>query len=71
MKSIKNFQLILLKPLMFWDWILKIVIQINGKKKDLIETEKDLNEDDLIEVIQKDEKMKKNFENKKYIKSYT
>ena len=43
----------------------KIVIQINGKKKDLIETEKDLNENDLIEVIQKDEKMKKNFENKK------
>ena len=43
----------------------KIVIQINGKKKDLIDTEKDLNENDLVEVIRKDEKMKKNFENKK------
>ncbi len=43
----------------------KIVVQINGKKRDLIDTEKDLNEDDLIKIIQKDEKMKKNFKNKK------
>ncbi len=42
----------------------KIVVQINGKKKDLIDTEKDLNENDLIKIIQKSQKMKKNFEKK-------
>ncbi len=43
----------------------KIVVQINGKKKDLIDIEKDLNEKDLINIIKENEKTKKNFINKK------
>ncbi len=43
----------------------KIVIQINGKKKNLIDTKKDLKENELIEIIKQDEKMKKDFENKR------
>jgi len=47
----------------------KIVVQINGKKKDLIETQKDLEEDDLLKIIYKSEKMKKSFENQKIVKT--
>ncbi len=47
---------------------IKIVVQINGKKKDLIDTKKDLSEDDLIKIIKQNEKIKKNFENKKIFK---
>jgi len=46
----------------------KIVVQINGKKKDLIETKINLKENDLLKIIQKSDKMRKNFENKKIIK---
>ncbi len=41
-----------------------IVVQINGKKKDLINSKKDLGEKELIKIIQKKERLKKNFENK-------
>ena len=41
-----------------------IVVQINGKKKDLINSKKDLGEEELISIIKKKEKLKKNFENK-------
>ena len=35
----------------------KILIQINGKKKSLINTKRDLNEDELFDEIKKDEKI--------------
>ena len=47
---------------------IKIVVQINGKKKDLIDTEKDILENELIKIIQQNEKMKKNLENKEIYK---
>ena len=37
----------------------KIVIQINGKKRGLIETKQNINEKDLLSIINKDEKLKK------------
>ena len=37
--------------------IVTVVIQINGKKKSLINTKRDLNEDELFDEIKKDEKI--------------
>ena len=37
------------------------VIQINGKKRSLVETEKKLNEDKLMEIVLNDPKLKKYF----------
>ncbi len=45
-----------------------IVIQINGKKKDLIKTNVDINEDQLVDKIKKNEKINKYLENSKIIK---
>ena len=42
----------------------KIVIQINGKKRDLIETEIDILEEDLLKIILNNENLKKYVENK-------
>ena len=43
----------------------KIVIQINGKKKDLIDVKKDLSENDLMQIVKKNKKTEKNLKDKK------
>ena len=45
-----------------------IVIQINGKKRSLINCEKDIKETDLIKIIDNKKELKKYFENKEIIK---
>ena len=45
--------------------ITNIVIQINGKKRGLIQTELDISEDKLFEKIQNDETLTKYFKEKK------
>ena len=47
----------------------KIVIQINGKKRDLIDTEKELSEKDLLKIISNNEKISKFLENEKIKKT--
>ena len=42
-----------------------IVVQINGKKRGIIDTKKDINEDDLIKLISNDEKITKHFDKNK------
>ena len=42
----------------------KIVIQINGKKRGLIETNKDISEEKLFEIINNDETITKYFNEK-------
>ena len=42
-----------------------IVVQINGKKRGIIDTKKDTNEDDLIKLISNDEKITKHFDKNK------
>ena len=44
--------------------IIKIVIQINGKKRGLINTEPDISEDDLIKLINRDKSINKYIEGK-------
>ena len=46
-----------------------IVIQINGKKKSIINTIKGINEEDLIGQVKNDIKIKKIIDNKNIIKS--
>ena len=48
--------------------IINIVIQINGKKRGIIETKRDISEKNLFELISKDEKINKYIEKKKIIK---
>ena len=43
---------------------INIVVQINGKKRNLIQTNKNITENDLLEIITQDEKLKKYLENK-------
>ena len=45
--------------------IIRLVVQINGKKRGLIELKKNIEENELIGEIQKDEKIMKYIENKK------
>ncbi len=52
------------------DHEIQYVIQINGKKKGLINEIKDLEEKELINRIKKDDKISKNLENKEIIKSF-
>jgi leucyl-tRNA synthetase len=47
----------------------KIVIQINGKKRDLINSEKELSESELLGIINKNENVSKFLENKKIKKT--
>jgi leucyl-tRNA synthetase len=49
--------------------IVKIVLQINGKKRDLINFDKPMNENEVINYIKKDSKYKKFLENKKIKKT--
>ena len=46
------------------------VIQINGKKKEIIKTKKDIDEKTVMELIKKDDKMNKNFRNKRINKVF-
>ena len=46
----------------------KIVIQINGKKKDLIEIDFNSNEEEITKIIEKNSKVQKSLDNKKIIK---
>ena len=46
----------------------KIVIQINGKKRGLIECEKDIDKEKLINIIHQKDEFIKYFENKKISK---
>ena len=46
-----------------------IVVQINGKKRDLILTNKEINEDELLEQINKNEKTSKLLKSKKIKKT--
>ena len=46
-----------------------IVIQINGKKRDLMHFDKDTNEQDILIEIKKNEKIKKFIKNKKIKKN--
>ena len=43
---------------------LNIVVQINGKKKDLLSTDKSLEEKEILELVRKREKVSKFLENK-------
>ena len=54
--------------------ISNIVVQINGKKRGLIQTKSDISEEDLFDIILKDEKISKylnkdNIKRKIYIKN--
>ena len=40
-----------------------IVVQINGKKRGVIQTKKNINEDNLLEMIEKEEKISKYIKN--------
>ena len=48
--------------------IINIVIQINGRKRGIIESKRDINEKNLLELIFKDEKINKYIEKKEIIK---
>ena len=45
-----------------------IVVQINGKKRNLIKCKKDIDESELIKTIDSNKDLKKYFENKEIIK---
>ena len=45
------------------------VIQINGRKRGIIRTNKEITENALFNIIKKDNKINKNFKNKKIQKS--
>ena len=49
---------------------INFVIQINGKKKEIIKTKKDVDEKTIMELIKKDDKINKNFKNKKINKVF-
>ena len=48
---------------------INIVVQINGKKRSIINCKKGIKEDSLIKVIKQDIKLNKFLENKKNIKT--
>ena len=48
---------------------IKVVVQINGKKRSIIESKIDIDEKELIQKIEKDSKTSKYLENKKIFKS--
>ena len=52
---------------MLEDINVNFVIQINGKKRLIINIKKGINEEDLLKIVKKDERMKK-YLNKKEIK---
>ena len=48
---------------------LNIVVQINGKKRDLLNIDNSLKEEELLKLIYKSDKIKKFLENKKIKKT--
>ena len=50
--------------------IIDFVIQINGKKKEIMKVKKDINEKTVMELIKKDDKIIKNFKNKEIDKVF-
>ncbi len=52
------------------DKMVSIVVQIGGKKKGIIETNKDAGEKTVMELISKEDRIKKNLENKKINKVF-
>ena len=46
------------------------VIQINGKKKEIMKVKKDINEKTVMELIKKNDKIIKNFNNKEINKVF-
>ncbi len=48
---------------------IKIAIQINGKTKEIVEMNSDLDQDQAIEISKKNEKIKKSLENKEIIRT--
>jgi leucyl-tRNA synthetase len=49
---------------------INFVIQINGKKKEIIKVKKDIDEKTIMELIKKEDRMIKNFKNKKINKVF-
>ena len=49
---------------------INFVIQINGKKKEIIKVKKDIDEKTIMELIKKDDKLIKSFNNKKINKVF-
>ena len=47
---------------------INFVIQINGKKKEVLNVKYDINEEQLLEEIKKNDKLSKNLGSKKIIK---
>ena len=47
---------------------INIVVQINGKKRGLINTTKDISETNLVDMILKDQQLKKHIQGKKIVK---
>ncbi len=47
---------------------INLVIQINGKKREILNTQRDLDEDEILKIIDNNVKLKKYIENKKIIK---
>ena len=52
------------------DTVIQFVIQINGKKRGTLQTNKDISEENLIEEIKKNQTLEKNFQNKKINKTF-
>ena len=73
MIEVKNFKWPQYDDTMLKEEVIKIVIQINGKKRGLIQTKPNINEEKLFEIIENDEKImkfliQKNIKKKIYIK---
>ena len=49
--------------------VINIVIQFNGKKRDVIECKKDINEKELTKIIKEKSEIKKYFDNKKILRT--
>ena len=52
------------------DVVIQFVIQINGKKRGTLQTNKDISEENLIEEIKKNQTLEKNFQNKTINKTF-
>ena len=73
MIEVKNFKWPQYDDSMLKEEVIKIVIQINGKKRGLIQAKPNINEEKLFEIIKNDEKImkfliQKNIKKKIYIK---
>ena len=71
--EVKNFKWPKYDDSMLKEEVINIVIQINGKKRGLIQTKPSINEEKLFEIIKNDEKImkfliQKNIKKKIYIK---